>query len=1149
MSNPSATLAANAAAGSGSATLAATVTTATPQGATLMAWVTVSAGQVLSVADSVNGAYALLPGSKVTNGSLTGAWYYAQNAQPLPITTSSITVTLNSSSFGKSVDLISVAGLPALNGIDLGSVLTAQGSGTAVSGSTGTLASPAELVLVGEANGGAGGAITWNAPFTPGLDAGQHAGTNQWASVGAPDTTTAGGTATATGTIAGTGVSWLTSMLAFPVAAIAGSWSNSVAAATGFQLPAPGNLSLPVAVTNTPGQWLFALIAWRQPNAGAGVTVSVEDDAHNWWDPVGAPSGAYGTSPASGVTRCAIWCAPAARAASVQPGATSGATNVMIAPSGPVLGIAAMVIAVSGLQPWFSFQGVDPEVANNATAISMALGVPSDSAFMLAIAGSDHNSTSLTGPSSPWASLGPVTGSNGVDHTADIKLSPFWQQSTSAPSASWSATAALDFSGVMAAVLMSAPAPAQPNPHWPIVITEIAPGNGALTPPDQLTWTDISSTVLAMNMTQGRQYTLGQLQAGKGTMIIDDPTGAAIPPGSGLFAGIDSGTPIRRRLIIPGQTCPHNVVMSALAQRWPPGFDNVERGRAEITIADVWSCFQAGLPTILTAEIQNDSPTHHWPLTDPAGATQASNLAQGGNGPPLIVTRSKYGSSGATNAFGTNTGALPGDTQVTIKTSGQTATTAGMWQQVLSGTSASTNGFGYTLSCADSGYPPITGGVTIGVFLEPQISPAPAWNPICWLAQDSRGPVLQLSINASTGVLLLTSWSAAGVQQTAVTVATNDYRNLAVPVTVHVAFNTTSYTVWVDGGGLTGSSGTFATALRASFNLLSFNGHADRFGTGGMWTGYVSHAAVFPSMLPQVRCLTHYYAGVAALPGDSATGRIERLLQAGIYTGRRAILAETSPDVDRAVTCSDIAGSPMATSLTNMAASCFPAMLAIAPTGAPYYLAKQYAYNQPVKWVIGTNTAAGELPYAKLGTGSLDYDPARVVNDIQLTHLDRQDVILPTGLAATAAAASQLQYGDQTYTQTGYLDGDATKSYTYGPGLFDLANWIAEVYGTPALRVINIEVDAAAYPAAWPYYAAAATGDMVQVNIRPPTMAPQVITLTGRITQTKRTSSFGEGGKPQGRIAVAVDAAPEYNALTLDDVSRGVLSGANVLAW
>ncbi|MGH3120141.1 MAG: hypothetical protein ACRDND_03775 [Streptosporangiaceae bacterium] len=918
-------------------------------------------------------------------------------------------------------------------------------------------------------------------------------------------------------------------------------WHNSYAVSESFSLPPPGDASLPVEVANTAGDWMFALVTWRQPAAGDGVTVSMADDAHNWWEPLGAPTA---DSSAAGITRTAIWAAPAARAA----------TWVLAAPTGFCTALAVLIVDVDGIEPWMQVTGVQGGYTNAGTSLSLALAAPAAQAFLLTAAGSDLNSATISGPGTGWSALDTVTASNSTDHSADLTLSAAWQLVTAAATAAWSSSASLDLSGVLAGVLVSGTPPSQASPDWPVVITETAPAAGATTPPSETTWVDASAYQRALTFTQGRQYTLGQLQAGQGTMTLDNHGGTFIPPGNAPFAGIDSGTPARVRLINPAATCPHNVIWAGFFQRWPPGWDDTERGITQATITDAWTYVNRTLPSILRAEIQDDAPYAYWPLSDTAGTTAASNIAQGGSRLPLNVITSKAGSSGATEVFGANSGALAGDTTVTVTTSGQSSSATGMWQQTLAGQSLTQNGNGFTLQCADPNFPPVSAGVTIEGWFQ-SLQAAPDWDEIIWDIKDGRGPILQLKVDHTSGDLALSWWNTQGVQQSPITVSTAaDYRAAGL-VHAAVAFDQASYTVIIDGGALTGASGTWGgTGLRPTFGLISFNGQADRFATGFMWSGYVTHAVIFPFLLPQVRALTHYFAGRFAVTDDTAPGRLDRLLQAASWTGRRCLLPESGDGIDQLVSCSDIGGQPAATALTNIASSTIPAVLAVAPTGDIFYLSKQNAYNQPIKWTLGTDVASGEIPF--LPRSGLDYDPSRVVDDIQLTHLDRQDVILPTGLAAVQAAAAQTQYGDITYWVTGYLDGDATKAYTYGPGLYDLANWLAEVFGKPRLRASKITVECFANaangpgsPAAWQFYGAAAAGDMCQLNLRPVTDAPLVITITGRISQTARTLKFGEDGTVTAKIDVVVDPAPEYSALTCDDPVRGQLNGQNVLAW
>lgn len=1023
---------------------------------------------------------------------------------------------------------------------------------------------------------------------------------------------------------------------------VQGSWSDSYAVGYGFYFPAAAAAAVPVTVTNTEGDWLFALVAWRQPAAGAGATVCVADDAHNWWEPVGSPSA---DSPAAGVVRTALWAAPAARVAD----SATGQTVVHVAATGPYLSMAVLVLDVAGLEPWYEVAAIASGYANAASALALSATGPSAQALLFSLTGSDDNAGTVTGPAG-WTALTPVTASNGTDHADDITLTPAWQVTASAPSASVTASGTLDLAGVIAGVLVSAPAPAQASPDWPVMITEAAIGAGFQTPPSELTWTDLSARVLSMSMRQGRQYSLAQLSAGQGAVTLDDPDGALIPPGSGPYAGIDSGTPFRRRVIIPAAATPHYVAVSGYFRRWPWSMDAaLLRGQVQAETADAWAYMTTPLNSMAVEECLIDDPHGLWPMTDPAGSAAASNLARG-NTVPLTQVTSKYGTGTstaavATAAFGAAS-TLTGANSAKVTRSGKSGGSAGMWQQALAGASLAYNGYGFCLAAVDESMPPLAGGVTAeafaactlgdalagiegnGVFVATASAspafktsgsslpdgmpvyltaasgftfPSPftagtvyyvansdgqgnydlsatqggsaiactvsgdgyvnaqlAWDPLILALRDGLGTVAGLSVRNTDGALLLLYRSGAGTAATAVSPAGQDYR-FGGPWHFSLACTQVAWRVLVNAGGELTASGTFPAALPASFREATFGGVQDAVSQGYACPGTFGFGAVYPGFSPQNRVVSRYWATSAGMAGEDAYSRVERLLEYAGVAGRRWIGQELDV-LERDVTASgrDVGGQPAATGAGNVAASTLPAMLYVAPTGDVSYLPKARAWNQPVRWVLGTDAAAGEIPFQP-GIKT-DYDPSRVVEDVQLTGLDSQNVTVPAGAASSATmadvtAATGRQYGGQAYQQTGYLLLDYSSQYAAGAGLQDLANWLANVYSKPANRIQSVTVSAFANSAnasgwkAWQFWAGVSPGDMVQVNVRVPTAATSpLITLVARVTQTDRKSQYAQGSV-SAQVTCALDFAPEYQALTCDDPVRGLLNGSNVMPW
>jgi hypothetical protein len=1054
--------------------------------------------------------------------------------------------------------------------------------------------------------------------------------------------------------------------------------------------PPPDARSLQVGVTNTAGDWMVAIVTWRQPETSTSVTCMVGDDALNEWEPLGSPSA---NSSAAGETVCSIWYSPAAMAAS----------HLLVAPSAPVVSMCVTVLDISGMTPWAALTGLSTAQAAGTALTALTLGAPASQAIVFTACGSDLNTDTITRTGTGWTTITPVTASNGTNHTGDLTLTAAYQVTTGSASVTWSSSGSQDLCGIIAGLLVTVTAPAQPNPMWPAVTAELALNAGPASHPDQLTWTPVTARQMHLDVMQGRQYQLASLQTGSGSVTLDNPDGQLIPPGSGTYAGIDSGTPFRVRTTwqggtwqmtfrgdgstaapqattgtlaagwntvtpgqpysstmwlactpayssgmqlilnwrtaggslvssvtsatvtsqtavlvtaagtapgtaavaefavhatgtpaatvtfqaaaaIPGsaaagyltippavtwtgqdaatvttaapwapdvrgapQASPSSVFFSGFIQKWPQQWDaETQRGIVAASLVDAWNYVNGNLQPILFEQILALQPYAYWPCTEGTGAGQASNHAPM-NPNPLVVVRSKYGAGTATEGFGQNASAIPG-AQGTVRLTASVRQSAqgGMWGQALGSSSNLTQG--YSLTCTDPGYPPVSSGVTIEFWFQ-VVAPfnllqLPRLVTVC----TPPGIEFDMFLDVTgSGHLIL---DAGGPRTTStVTISSVNYLTAGSPLThVALSFNRTTWTSYINGTGIT--TGSWATSLSPEFTCVSFNGlagsPAEATATGAIsenqYAGYTGQAAAFPAILTQEQVNTIHLAGSTGMTGDTAQYRIERLLQHGGYLGRRIILQETGSYVTPVVSCQDISGQPASTSISNIAANTVPGTLTVTPAGELFYLARQYAYNQPVQWVLGDRPDLGEIPVDPTGF-LVDYDPARVLNDVQLTQLDNQDIVLPS----VSEAASQAQYGDVTYWQTGYLANDLTSGLTAGPGLTDLANWIATASSKPALRPAAVTVNAAANPAAWPFVLQATAGDMVTVNRRPPTSGV-TYSFTGRISQTTRTLTAGLGGTT-GQIVVTIDAAPEASVLTADDPARGQLTGSNVLAW
>lgn len=905
--------------------------------------------------------------------------------------------------------------------------------------------------------------------------------------------------------------------------------------------PLPSVTSLQVPVANTAGDWMVCCVTWRQSIAGSNASVSVGDDTSNYWFPLGIPNG---TSGSAGVTRSAIWVAPAAFAAKF----------VTVSPTGAVTAIAANVYDVAGMSKYFTLGGIGAG-QTIGTSITGTLAAPASQAIVFTMAGaSTHTATINLATGAGWGTVTRQVTTNGIDVLSDLTVASAFQVTTGSTSGHWTSTSSTDLSSVIGSAITVVSAPAQVNANWPVTVVEIAPGAGATTNVDQLTWVPVTGQTMSLDVTQGRQYQLAALNTGAGTADLDNVSGSLIPPGTGSFTGIDSGCPFRMRMIWPSSATPYMVPFSGYIQKWPQQWDpETQRGITSVALVDAWNYVNGNLQPILIQEILNDAPLYYWPMTDAGSSGQASNLANG-QAAPLFVTRSKFGAGNNTEGFGQNSAGLLGAQGTLLLTSSvREQAQSGMWGQTLATATNTTQGYSLTINTGS--FPLITNGLTIEWWFQiaAPFQTGSLLSRICDVS-NINGSGWNVFVGqpspAGAGQLF---FDASGPNTTGsfVTMSTANYQQNGVGMThCAVTFTRTTYTLYVN-GQIT-AQGSFATTLNRRITTISFNGLAgtpDEALLGNFsesfYSGFTAHAAIFSGALSPGRIATHYNAGINAMTGDSASARIERLMQGGGYLGPRVILQDTGDAVTPMASCQDVSGQPAAGSITNIVQSTVPSILAVASTGDLVYRAKQDAYNQSVQWVLGDKPSLGELPYSPQDF-LVDYDPTRIINDVQLTQLDNQDIVLPA--ASIGSAASQAQYGDCTYWATGYCEGDLTSPLTFGPGLLDLANWIGASNLKPTLRPASVTVDAASFPIAWPFVGQVQPGDIVTVNRRPPTAANLVLSFTGRVSQVARTINQGLG-ESTATCTVMIDPVPELFALTADDSTRGQLNGTNVLAW
>ena len=642
------------------------------------------------------------------------------------------------------------------------------------------------------------------------------------------------------------------------------------------------------------------------------------------------------------------------------------------------------------------------------------------------------------------------------------------------------------------------------------------------------------------------------------------PNGLTVPPAALWYGQSETAvatiSPWQYSRLGAANASPWMVPVSGYFQRWPPSWQpETLRGQIQATTADIWAYGNIILPSVLRQEILTDAPFAYWPLSDPEGSMSASNIAPG-NASVMNVTQSKYGVGSATQMFGANSGGLFGDQITTITTSSRSSSSPGMWAQA--GVNFVNEGYALTYV----GYlPPVATGITVVGWW--QITSTTSGDALLFNMSSGAESVLSLQVT-DAGALQL-EYTPAGGTEHAVTISAGSFINTSYFVNVAVEVTTTAYTVYLLGGATT-VTGTFVSPLPQTFTTLSVGGWTYP-GQGGYYDGSSAHVAVFPYLVPEIRVTSWYFAAAYGLAvpnlGEYDNNRAERLLSySGLINNRMITQGGQATnysgsnwgDWTPVVSGQDLGGNPASTGVTNLAGSVIPGLMYVSPNGDIVYMQKSYTYNQPVKWVLGDDLPAGEIPITS--DYAPDYDPARVVNDIQLTQLDDQSVSIPGNVALEFA--SRLAYGYQSYTQTGYLQSDpfddgynsADPDYNgavvliNNAGEQDLANWIAQTFWRPHLRVAGVTVDSSAHPAAWVFVSSVAVGDIVTVNTRMPTAGGQLVSITGRVTQTQRTLQFTTQAV-KGAVTLVLDSAPEMFALQVGSSVYGLLNQVNVLAW
>lgn len=297
--------------------------------------------------------------------------------------------------------------------------------------------------------------------------------------------------------------------------------------------------SLSVSPGNATGNWLLLFGVWNTSAQDAGFTgvvpaSSVADSQGNWWQLIG-DSGSSGAA-----ARCAIWMCTNPLAI---PASTAGGW-LSFALQGYTASATWMTAEFSGV-PYGYSPAIDFIVAYNSGA-STTTTVPltaktAQADYVFSLACMTSTSTPMTAPSSPFTTI-QQGGSTGAG-TSFIwgGCSYATVAANTSVTGSWGITSSYG-AGVLVGVSQVSTPPANGNPAYPVVKTELAlgavPGDPTAAIVDTA-WTDVSpytlagGNVVSIDAARGRQYELSQPEAGVLNVALNNLTGTFNPANVG----------------------------------------------------------------------------------------------------------------------------------------------------------------------------------------------------------------------------------------------------------------------------------------------------------------------------------------------------------------------------------------------------------------------------------------------------------------------------------------------------------------------------------------------------------------------------------------------------------------------------------------
>ncbi|MER7967668.1 hypothetical protein ABTX35_01395 [Streptomyces sp. NPDC096080] len=516
-----------------------------------------------------------------------------------------------------------------------------------------------------------------------------------------------------------------------------------------------------------------------------------------------------------------------------------------------------------------------------------------------------------------------------------------------------------------------------------------------------------------------------------------------------------------------------------LAGEWPVEWKGLG-STTVLTCTDMLSAASIvkALQPMLVQEMLLDKPTVLFPLTEPSDSTSAGDLsATAGVGALATV---QAGAGAGTIAFATGTGPSAQPAPVFTPTSA----TNGLY---LSGD------MGPNFSAANSAF---------RVRAEVWFSTSTAGRVIWSLASLDGTTRLVMLLDSSTGRIALEKEQYSGGAVTTVYATAN----LADGKLHHVAYNELTNEIIVDG-----TTYTTATGNAADLQRLTVGG----YGNGRLFSGTISHLAVYLWAIPTTELTGHYTAGTTGYAGESAAARMVRL---GTYANLPVTTLGST--FDPVVAQAEL-GSSALDHMREVERSESGKLLAPRVAGPLVFQSRDLRYNP--------------VPAVSLDYGDCEQDGIRYGYDDQ-KQTNAVTVSRPGG--ATQRVVSQ-----PSIDAYGEKPTDLAVLKTSDNSALDAATWTVSRFADPPPEVRQVPVEAYSMPVAAYRAVLALDVSSALALIGLPDQAP-----------ASSTTLFVEGyseriGLRQHNIDFHTSRADQDTVWILDDPTYSVLDSTTRLAY